>query len=221
MPDISPRLGLKLPKGTETVNRAAYRENLETIDQTAARRADLETALDGAAGHRHTGVPGDAPPIGAQGLAAGAATDTVIGERTVNPALPNPANTGPITSLLSWIVGRLAAITGLADWKAAPPTTLQAADNHIKAAVGAHPAAAISYAGGPGMTATNVESAIDELAAGLQAITPDQIGAVAAGTPGLRARVTAGVMEYSVDGVNWSPAGTPAHLDPVARLIRG
>lgn len=67
-------------------------------------------------------------------LAAGAATDTVIGNRTVDQTLATPANTGILTSLLSWIVGRLKAITGEADWKTAPQTTLAGAKAHADSA---------------------------------------------------------------------------------------
>lgn len=41
MPDLTPNLGLKKPKGNETVSRAAYNENLDVIDKNAARASDL------------------------------------------------------------------------------------------------------------------------------------------------------------------------------------
>jgi len=108
------------------------------------------------------------------------------GVRTVDPALAGAANQGTIRQFLSWIVGKLAAIIG-AEWFSAPPTTLVEAkahhdaeaphtghetpagaqakvDAHKNQAVDAHDAAAISYAGGTGISATNVEAAIDELA---------------------------------------------------------
>lgn len=37
MPEITPNLGLKKPLGNETVSRAAYNENLDLIDQNAAK----------------------------------------------------------------------------------------------------------------------------------------------------------------------------------------
>lgn len=49
---------------------------------------------------------------------------------TANQALATPANTGTITQLVSWLAGRLMAITGKTDWKTAPATTLEAAKTH-------------------------------------------------------------------------------------------
>ncbi len=63
-------------------------------------------------------------------LAAGVADDTAVGNRTVDQTLATPANTGPLTSLLSWIAGRIKAITGESDWKTTPQTTLAAARAH-------------------------------------------------------------------------------------------
>lgn len=45
MPDITPNLGLKKPLGNETVSRAAYRENLEIMDENAAKASDLAAHL--------------------------------------------------------------------------------------------------------------------------------------------------------------------------------
>ncbi|MEK3912227.1 hypothetical protein [Paenibacillus sp. FSL H7-0331] len=41
MPDTTPNLGLKKPLGNENVSRAAYNENLDIIDASAARKTDL------------------------------------------------------------------------------------------------------------------------------------------------------------------------------------
>ena len=60
-----------------------------------------------------------------KGLADGECTDTKIGNRSVDQSLASPADTGNLTSLLSWIVGRLKAVTGKSDWKTAPQTTLE------------------------------------------------------------------------------------------------
>ncbi len=75
-------------------------------------------------GHKHTGAEGDAPQLTSTGLAAGAATDAIIGNRTVNQALATPGNTGTLTQLLSWIVGRIRAITGATNWYDTPAATL-------------------------------------------------------------------------------------------------
>ena len=57
-------------------------------------------------------------------------TDERIGERTVDQSLQSAADTGPISSLFSWIAGRLRAVTGETDWKTAPATTLADAAAH-------------------------------------------------------------------------------------------
>jgi len=69
----------------------------------------------------------DATKIPAAALAANAATDTVIGNRTGDPALAGPASTGTLTQLFGWIMGRIKAITGGTNWFDAPATTLAAA----------------------------------------------------------------------------------------------
>lgn len=45
MPDISPNLGLKLPLGNETFTRAAYRENLNLIDQAVPNKTALDANM--------------------------------------------------------------------------------------------------------------------------------------------------------------------------------
>ncbi len=60
-----------------------------------------------------------------KGLADGECTDVKIGNRTVDQSLASPANTGALTDLLSWMAGRLKAVTGKSDWKTAPQTNLE------------------------------------------------------------------------------------------------
>ncbi|SHL05137.1 hypothetical protein [Desulforamulus aeronauticus] len=45
MPTITPNFGLKKPLGNEVVNRQAYNENLELLDQNAAKKTDLDVHL--------------------------------------------------------------------------------------------------------------------------------------------------------------------------------
>jgi hypothetical protein len=47
-----------------------------------------------------------------------------LDSQTVDQTLANPANTGLLASILSWIVGMIKAITGAADWKTVPTWTL-------------------------------------------------------------------------------------------------
>lgn len=45
MPDLTPNLGLKKPLANETVSRASYNENLNLMDQNAARAGDVSSHL--------------------------------------------------------------------------------------------------------------------------------------------------------------------------------
>lgn len=67
---------------------------------------------------------------GSDPLTAGAATDTVIGNRTGDPTLTSPASTGTLTQLFSWIMGRIKAITGKTNWYDTPDITLAALNAH-------------------------------------------------------------------------------------------
>jgi hypothetical protein len=53
MPDVTPRLGLKKPLGNEVVSRAAYNENIDLIDQNAAKASDLAAHLADVASNAH------------------------------------------------------------------------------------------------------------------------------------------------------------------------
>lgn len=99
-------------------------DNVDPVTQIADNMQKID---DGVAlkGHGHTGGA-DGEPIQASGLADGAATDAKIGLRTLNQDLASPANSGPLTSLLSWLAGRIKAITGESNWWATPATTLKA-----------------------------------------------------------------------------------------------
>lgn len=67
---------------------------------------------------------------GADALTAGSATDSVIGNRTGDSTLANPASTGTLTQLLGWIMGRIKAITGTTNWYDTPDITLATLNIH-------------------------------------------------------------------------------------------
>lgn len=76
---------------------------------------------------------GDAGGIGAENMKPGAATDEVIGDRTINDSTTPSGDTGKLTTLLSNLANRIRAIMGTSSWRSGPPTTLQAAKDHIDA----------------------------------------------------------------------------------------
>lgn len=53
------------------------------------------------------------------------------GARTLDQNLATPANVGSLRQILSWIVGRIRAITGGTNWFDAPATTLATTHAHI------------------------------------------------------------------------------------------
>jgi hypothetical protein len=83
--------------------------------------------------HAHTGAAGDAEKITSAGLANGAATDTVIGNRTVDDT--STPNTGPntISNLFSFFGKMIRQITGKGGWTEAPIMTLEAVYNRFLA----------------------------------------------------------------------------------------
>lgn len=76
---------------------------------------------------------GQAGGIGSDNMKPGAATDEIIGQRTVSDGTAPNSNTGFLTGLLSGIVNRIRAITGQSSWRSNPPTTLAAAKQHMDA----------------------------------------------------------------------------------------
>ncbi|WP_342435908.1 pyocin knob domain-containing protein [Paenibacillus sp. FSL L8-0436] len=86
-------------------------KQLTTEDYTTAEKAKLAGITVGAGG-------------------AGSATDTVIGNRTINDSTAPIGETGTLTTLLSWLANMIKAITGKSSWRTAPATTLEAAKAH-------------------------------------------------------------------------------------------
>lgn len=87
---------------------------------------DKIDAAFGSSGHGHTGVAGDGPKIESSGLAAGAATDTVIGSRTVNDTTAPTGDSGTPATLFGWLGHMIKAITGGATWRTLPGMTIAA-----------------------------------------------------------------------------------------------
>ncbi|MCR8636193.1 hypothetical protein [Paenibacillus radicis (ex Xue et al. 2023)] len=95
-------------------------------------------ALEELQNHKHTGAAGDAAKLDSNSLANGAATDAVIGNRTIDDtAVPS---TGPntITGLFGSLGKMTRQITGKSSWITPPATTLEAANTHMNATTGIH-----------------------------------------------------------------------------------
>lgn len=70
--------------------------------------------------------------VGAAGLLAGVATDTAIGNRTVDQTKTPSSDTGTLTELLGRLANRIRALAGTDDWKDAPPTNLAEVKAHME-----------------------------------------------------------------------------------------
>lgn len=92
---------------------------------------DFDAKLNGATGHKHTGAVGDGPKIDSTGLNAGAATDVVIGNRTIDDTVTAAIGADTPTRLWSKLANMVKRITGKSNWYTAPATTLEAANTHI------------------------------------------------------------------------------------------
>ncbi len=103
---------LKKPEGTDVVNIDDLNDNADILDQ---KLKEVENKAD------------NAPP--------NSVNDAAIGSRTPDQSqAPASPGTGTLTQLISWLANRIKTITGKTNWWDAPPTTLQAAKNHIDAA---------------------------------------------------------------------------------------
>lgn len=123
------------------VNVQGYDDDLDTIAALAKTAGNFIKA-NGTAWTSAPLVAGDIPvhnqawstitarptTISGYGITDALATSTTF---TGDQALATPANTGTITQLFSWVMGRIKAITGAANWFDAPATTLAAAAAHF------------------------------------------------------------------------------------------
>ncbi|CAG7617051.1 hypothetical protein PAESOLCIP111_01975 [Paenibacillus solanacearum] len=122
----TPNLGLnkidRTSPSTTTFNTKTYLDdNADVIDEK----------FDVTAGHKHDGTAGNGPKLTASALANGAATDAVIGNRTVDQAIAAAlADTGSVTQLLSFMAKTLKSVKGTENWKDEAATTLAAAYAH-------------------------------------------------------------------------------------------
>lgn len=111
----TPNLNLNKPDGTDVVDISDLNANMDTIDGKL-----------GTTGHDHSGTAGNGPKITASGLANAAATDTVIGTRTITDTVMATAAADTPTNLFSKIGYMIKSITGKSNWYTLPALTLEA-----------------------------------------------------------------------------------------------
>lgn len=147
-------LGLKKPDSTDVVDIADLNGNVDVLDGK----------FGASSGHGHTGAAGDGPKIGSGGLAAGAATDTVIGSRTVSDATAPTGDSGTPTTLFGWLANMIKAITGGATWRTLPGMTIAAIKTILDAATNAGTASALMKRDASGRAQVAVPSAAADIA---------------------------------------------------------
>ena len=90
----------------------------------------MSTAPSGWQTPKTNWLTSDPIAVGDLNRAEGNANATELGDRTLDQALAAPANIGTLRQILSWLAGRIRAITGATNWWDAPATTLADAHTH-------------------------------------------------------------------------------------------
>jgi hypothetical protein len=147
-------LGLKKPGAEDVVNIEDLNSNSDALDGK----------FGASSGHGHTGAAGDGPKIGSGGLAAGAATDTVIGSRTVSDTTAPTGDSGTPTTLFGWLANMIKAITGGATWRTLPGMTIAAIKTILDAATNAGTASALMKRDSSGRAQVAAPSAAADIA---------------------------------------------------------
>ncbi len=147
-------LGLKKPGAEDVVNIEDLNSNSDALDGK----------FGASSGHGHTGVAGDGPKIGSNGLAAGAATDTVIGGRTVSDTTAPTGDSGTPTTLFGWLANMIKAITGGATWRTLPGMTIAAIKTILDAATNAGTASTLMKRDASGRAQVAAPSAAADIA---------------------------------------------------------
>ncbi|MEO3948029.1 phage tail protein [Gorillibacterium sp. CAU 1737] len=122
-------------------------ERLIELDVIVGTAANVSATIDSSlvfvtqkdfSSHTHDGTTGNGPKITSSGLAAGAVTDAIIGNRTVSDATAPTGDTGTPTMLFGWLANMVKAITGKSSWRTAPAISLEATRSHVDATAGVH-----------------------------------------------------------------------------------
>lgn len=118
MPNYTPNLNLKKPLQEEFYNVDVFNENADKIDAEMAKKANIT--------HKHDGSKGNSSKITATEIAAGAADDAAIGNRTITDTTALAGTATTLTTILGRIGNMIKSITGKPNWYTAPATSLQA-----------------------------------------------------------------------------------------------
>ncbi|MBW4648903.1 MAG: hypothetical protein KME06_09395 [Kastovskya adunca ATA6-11-RM4] len=134
-------------------SRLYYTDTRVSANSTVTANANHRNAV-GANPHGTTAAQVGAIPSAEKGIANGVASldsqgkvpsaqlptlsDTETQQRTIDPTLATPGNTGNLMQLLSWLAGRIRSITGKPNWFDTPDTTLAEAATHHTSTANPH-----------------------------------------------------------------------------------
>lgn len=118
MPNYTQNLNLEKPLQEEFYDVDKFNANADKIDEAVGNKADLT--------HKHDGTTGNSSKITAAEIAAGAADDTAIGNRTITDTTALSGTAAVLTTLLGRIGNMIKSITGKSNWYTAPVTTIEA-----------------------------------------------------------------------------------------------
>ncbi|WP_270167615.1 hypothetical protein [Paenibacillus sp. SYP-B4298] len=102
--------------------------------------------------------------VGSGQLADGAATDTVIGSRTVSDGTAPTADSGTVTGLFSGLAHMIKAITGGTTWRTLPSITLTAIKTILDAATNLATASTLLKRDSAGRAKVAAPAAVDDIA---------------------------------------------------------
>lgn len=178
--------------------------HLET--QYSEAKTDLDAKLHATAGHKHTGVAGDGPRLTSTGLDAEAATDTVVGNRTVTDSSAPTGDASTLTNLFSWLGYMVKAITGKANWRTAPAISLETVNGRFHGTTGhSHDGTA---GNGPKVPDVSLASGVTTASTANTIVKRDASGSVrgrqlvsdvASGTPPLQVSSSTSVSQLNAD----------------------
>jgi hypothetical protein len=156
------------PKIRDDDNKEYRASSTKKVEDEAGDLQSQVDALEAALEEHRTDSPVDHPEksVTEVKLADNAASDRVIGQRTVDQTAVPSGNAGALTNLLSWIVNRIKAITGNVNWTTDPVVNLVTTKAHIDDKDNPHETTAIQvpYDNTTSLlTAENVQAAVDEI----------------------------------------------------------
>ncbi|WP_094607722.1 hypothetical protein SPSIL_009160 [Sporomusa silvacetica DSM 10669] len=163
-PDYLPEAGSSVTVSQE-FNYYIAVSNTSTVSATLSTSGLVTVGM--LQSHTHDGTGSNGPQLGSDGLENGAATDLIIGNRTITDTTTAATGANTLTNLLSMLGYMIKSVTGKSAWYTAPATTLQTLNDLIVSTAAANKLLKLNSSGalptditGNAATATNATSHI-------------------------------------------------------------